>query len=126
MNYWRKIHLSEDSRLELKTVTFRGNKVAGPHADGLADKMAAFANSSGGVVVLGINEKTKEPRGISLEESAILEHWLLGFLQRLHIDRRRAFFPLLDVKADPPAFVQQAEALHLDDRIRNRSGFSCL
>ncbi len=42
-----QIRLGEDSRLELKAVKFRGDRVAGPHADGLADEMAAFANSSG-------------------------------------------------------------------------------
>jgi predicted HTH transcriptional regulator len=51
-----QIRLGEDSRLELKAVRFRGGRVAGPHPDGLADEMAAFANSSGGVLVLGIDE----------------------------------------------------------------------
>ena len=53
-----QIRLGEDSRLELKAATFRGNKVSGPHPDGLADEIAAFANSAGGVLVLGIDEET--------------------------------------------------------------------
>lgn len=40
-----QIRLGEDSRLELKAVTFRGDRVTGPHPDGLADEIAAFANS---------------------------------------------------------------------------------
>lgn len=74
----RQIRLGEDSRLELKAVTFRGNRVKGPHPDGLADEIAAFANSSGGVLVLGINEQTSEPHGMSIQELTALEHWLLG------------------------------------------------
>jgi len=73
-----QIRLGEDSRLELKAVTFRGKRVSGPHPDGLADEIAAFANSSGGVIALGIDEETKKPHGMGTEELNVLEHWLLG------------------------------------------------
>lgn len=73
-----QIHLGEDNRLELKSVIFRGNRVAGPHPDGLADEIAAFANSSSGVIVLGIDEQTRKPHGMSVEKLTVLEHWLLG------------------------------------------------
>lgn len=73
-----QIRLGEDSRLELKAVTFRGKRVSGPHPDGLADEIAAFANSSGGVIVLGIDERTRRPHGMSIDELTVLEHWLLG------------------------------------------------
>ncbi len=73
-----QIRLGEDSRLELKKVTFRGKRVLGPHPDALADEIAAFANSSGGVIVLGIDEQTRNPQGISIDELTSLEHWLLG------------------------------------------------
>ena len=45
-----KIRLGEDSFLELKEVKFAGGKVRGPSQDRLADELAAFANSSGGVL----------------------------------------------------------------------------
>jgi len=73
-----QIRLGEDTRLELKAVMFRGTRVSGPHPDGLADEIAAFANSSGGVLVLGIDEQTRRPHGMSIEELTMLEHWLLG------------------------------------------------
>ncbi len=73
-----QIRLGEDSRLELKAVKFSGDRVADPHPDGLADELAAFANSSGGVLVLGIEEPTRQPHGMSPEELTILEHWLQG------------------------------------------------
>jgi ATP-dependent DNA helicase RecG len=74
----RQIRLGEDSRMELKAVVFRGSKVAGPHPDGVADEIAAFANSSGGVIVLGIDEQTRLPHGMSLPELTVLEHWMQG------------------------------------------------
>lgn len=48
-----KIRLGEDSFLELKEVKFAGGKLSGPKQDSLADELAAFANSAGGVLLLG-------------------------------------------------------------------------
>ena len=62
-----KIRLGEDAVLELKSVNFRGTKIAGPNRDELADELAAFANSNDGVVLLGVDDKTKEVIGIPLE-----------------------------------------------------------
>jgi predicted HTH transcriptional regulator len=73
-----QIRLGEDSRIELKSVTFRGGKVTGPHPDGLADEIGAFANSSGGVLILGVDEQIREPHGMSLKELTLLENWFLG------------------------------------------------
>lgn len=73
-----QIRLGEDSRLELKTVSFHGDKIAGPHPDSLADEIAAFANSAGGVLLLGINEETGTASGMSIKELSLLEHWLQG------------------------------------------------
>ena len=73
-----QIRLGEDARLELKSVKFSGKRISGPHPDGLADEIAAFANSSGGVIVLGIDEGTRKPHGMSVEALTVLEHWMLG------------------------------------------------
>ena len=51
-----KIRLGEDSFLELKEVKFAGGKVRGPSQDGLADELAAFANSGGGQLFIGVND----------------------------------------------------------------------
>lgn len=59
-----KIALGESSYLELKEVRFSGERVAGPSRDRLADEVAAFANSRGGVLVLGVNDRTREVLGI--------------------------------------------------------------
>lgn len=58
------IRLGEDSSLELKAVVFSGAKVKGPGRDELAEELAAFANAKGGVLVLGVDDKTKDILGI--------------------------------------------------------------
>lgn len=64
----KKIRLGEDSLLELKAVFFRGGKVTGPKRDELADEMSAMANSGEGVILLGVDDKTREVLGIPLDK----------------------------------------------------------
>lgn len=59
-----KIRLGEDGFLELKEVKFAGGKLRGPAQDALADELAAFANSSGGVLLLGVEDSTRQVLGI--------------------------------------------------------------
>ena len=62
-----EIRLGEDSYLELKEVVFAGKKIRGPNHDSLANELAAFANSRGGVLVLGVLNGSREIVGISKE-----------------------------------------------------------
>lgn len=62
-----KIRLGEDSFLELKEVRFAGGKVRGPGQDSLADEIAAFANTRGGVLVLGVDDATRDVIGIPVD-----------------------------------------------------------
>jgi ATP-dependent DNA helicase RecG len=64
----QKIRLGEDTSLELKTVRFRGSRVAAPSRDELADEIAAIANTHDGVLVLGVDDKTREIEGIAVEK----------------------------------------------------------
>ena len=59
-----KIRLGESTFLEFKEVRFAGSKVIGPHRDSLANSLAAFANSRGGVFVLGVEDVSREIVGI--------------------------------------------------------------
>jgi len=61
---WEQVRLGEDSGLELKEVRFNGNRVSAPHRDGLADGFAAFANSGGGRIVLGVTDD-REPQSLT-------------------------------------------------------------
>ena len=52
---WQRIRLGEDSTLELKAVRVSdAGRVLEPHADSLSDELAALANASGGLLVLGV------------------------------------------------------------------------
>lgn len=60
----RKIGLGEDTSLELKAVVTRGDRVVAPQRNDLADEIAAMANTADCVLVLGVDDKTKEILGI--------------------------------------------------------------
>lgn len=68
-----KIRLGEDSLLELKEVRFGNGRVTAPHRDSLADELAAFANTKGGVCVLGVEDGTRELIGIPIAQLDLVE-----------------------------------------------------
>ena len=68
-----KIRLGEDSFLELKEVRFAGGKIRGPEQNDLADELAAFANSRGGVLLLGVHDKSREVLGIPVDRLDAVE-----------------------------------------------------
>lgn len=70
-----KIRLGEDSFLELKEVRLAGNRVTAPHRDSLADELAAFANSRGGVCVMGVDDR-REVVGIALDRLDVVEDFI--------------------------------------------------
>ncbi len=68
-----KIRLGEDTVLELKAVRFAGEKVRGPARDDLADEIAAIANTREGVLVLGVDDKSRAIEGIPIEKLDLVE-----------------------------------------------------
>jgi len=72
----KQISLGEDSVLELKTVEFSGDKITGPHRNSMADELAAMANTHTGVVLLGVDDKSKAIHGIPQDKLDIVETWL--------------------------------------------------
>lgn len=73
---FEKIRLGEDSLLELKQVRFTGKRVSSPRRDALADELAAFANSRGGVCMLGVDDKTRKVVGIPVERLDAVEDFV--------------------------------------------------
>ncbi len=71
-----RIRLGEDSTLELKSVEVVGGKVRSPGRDEFADELAAFANSKGGTVILGVDDRTREVTGIPLDDLDVVEGWV--------------------------------------------------
>ena len=73
----QRIRLGEDSTLELKKLVLRDDgKTIEPHPDGLSDELAALANAKGGLLILGVDDKTREISGISLAQLDRVEAWL--------------------------------------------------
>ncbi len=61
-----KIRLGEDSLLEVESVRFQGDRVTGPAREKLADALASLANTRGGVLLLGVDDRTRTIDGIDL------------------------------------------------------------
>jgi ATP-dependent DNA helicase RecG len=78
----RRIQLGEDSSLELKAIVFHGTWIE-PHADSLAGELAAFANTQGGTLVLGVDDKTREIQGIDMDKLDRVEQHVVHAAQNL-------------------------------------------
>ncbi len=77
-----RIRLGEDTTLEFKRVVMRSEtKVDAPHADSLADELAAMANAQGGTLILGIDDKTRQVIGIAFDHLSTVETWLAEICQ---------------------------------------------
>ncbi len=73
----QRIRLGEDSTFELKRLVWRGTgKINEPHPNSVADELAAFANAQGGVLVLGVDDATRDIQGIDLAQIDAVEQWL--------------------------------------------------
>ena len=72
----RRIRLGEDSALAFKRVVLAGSRVEGPGRSEFADELAAFANTRGGTVVLGVDDRTREVTGIALGSLDAVEGWV--------------------------------------------------
>lgn len=75
-NLARRIRLGEDSTMEFKRVMLSGDRVSNPHRNELSDELAAFANSRGGTLVLGVDDTTRDVVGIPLEHLDAVERWV--------------------------------------------------
>ncbi len=72
----RQLRLGEDSRWEFKEIRFAGNVPKQPSRDDLADEIAAFANTEGGVLLCGITD-AGDVAGMSREQMDELERLLV-------------------------------------------------
>jgi predicted HTH transcriptional regulator len=72
----KQISLGEDSILEFKNIKFDKNKIVGPHRNSMADELAAMANTHTGLILLGVDDKTKTICGIPKSQLDIIETWV--------------------------------------------------
>ena len=121
-----KIRLGEDSFLEYKEVRFSGSKIQGPHRDSLADELASFANSRGGVFVLGVDDRTHEVLGIPVDRLDAVEQFVSGIVQdsitpplqpvieRIELpDASGRDRPVIRIEVQPSLFVHESSGGYL-------------
>jgi predicted HTH transcriptional regulator len=95
-----KIRLGEAGSLELKEVRFEGKHVSAPHRDALANELAAFANARGGILVLGVEDKTRKIVGIPMDGLDAVE----AFVRDICTDRiNPPLYPAIDRISLPSA-----------------------
>lgn len=78
----KQLELGEDSRWEFKQIEFRGSQPVGPRRDDLADEIAAFSNSDGGVLLCGVSD-AGEVQGMSRAQLDALERVLIEICRDL-------------------------------------------
>ena len=71
----RQMRLGEDNHWEFKEIRFTGNVPKSPSRDDLADELAAFANTDGGVLLCGVTD-TSDVQGMSRDQMDALERVL--------------------------------------------------
>ena len=72
----RQLDLGEDSHWEFKQIEFAGNQPKSPRRKNLADEVAAFANSDGGVLLCSVNDEGEVQR-MSRAQMIALERLLV-------------------------------------------------
>ena len=121
-----KIRLGEDTFLEYKEVRFSGDKVKEPHRDSLANELASFANSRGGVFVLGVDDRTHEIIGIPMDRLDAVEQFVSGIVQdsikpplhpvieRIELsDASGQDRPVIRIEVQPSLFVHESPSGYL-------------
>ncbi|MCL2219697.1 MAG: putative DNA binding domain-containing protein [Chitinispirillia bacterium] len=71
-----RIKLGEDSTLEFKNVDFYRDTVSAPRRDAMSDELAAMANTRGGTLIIGVDDKTHAVTGVPLERLDTVEEWV--------------------------------------------------
>ncbi len=116
-----QVRLGEDSGYEFKQVTFKGKKVDGPEQKDLAIELAAFANTKGGCIVLGVHDKTREVLGIPVDKIDLVQQRITGACQdsiapQLNVytrivelpDQQGVQRPVIYIQVDKSLFVHTA------------------
>ena len=94
------IRLGEDTTLELKDIRYKGDKVGFPNRNAIADEFAAMANSTSGVFVFGVDDKTRMVTGIPDDKLDLVEEWIRNICNDLvelmdpkYLEVRGMFYP---------------------------------
>ncbi len=118
--------MGEDGRIEFKQVRLAGTRMAAPKRDALADTIAAFANTEGGFLVLGVADRPREVIGIPLSGLDAVEDRIREIcqdsikpplptdIQRMELpDREGVLQPILVVGVPRSLFVHASKGGYL-------------
>ena len=110
----RQMRLGEDSHWEFKEIVFTQNVPKGPRRAELADELAAFANTNGGVILCGVTD-SGDVQGMSREQMDVLEGLLTEICSDTIKPPIRPTILRREIEADKPFLVvevPQGYALH--------------
>ena len=122
----RKVQLGEDSSLAFAEVVLAGSGIERPGRDALADELAAFANSLGGVLWLGVSDAPRAVTGIPLEHLDAVQRYVIEIaddvitppvvplIEKLELpDARGRMRPVLRVEIPRGFFVHRSPGGYL-------------
>ncbi|MXZ00784.1 hypothetical protein F4Y93_09120 [Candidatus Poribacteria bacterium] len=104
----RHIRLGEDSLWEFKEIVFAGNVPKSPRRDDLADELAAFANTDGGVLLCGVTD-SGNVQGMSREQMDALEQLLTEVCTDKIKPPIRPIIVRREIEEDKPFLLVQVE-----------------
>ncbi len=78
----RKIRLGEDAAMVLYAVRFREDKITHPFNGDLSDEIAAIANTFDGVLLLGVDDQTKDIVGIPIDRLDTVERYVFEICEQ--------------------------------------------
>lgn len=103
-----RIRLGEDSQFEMKEIALGKNGIHGPDSGSLSDELAAFANSPrSGLVLFGVNDKTREIVGIPHDRVSEVVVWLRNIVE----DRIKPPLQVAIIALELPDSLGQMRAL---------------
>ena len=107
----RQIRLGEDSRWEFKEIVFAGDVPKSPNRNDLADELAAFANTEGGVLLCGVTD-SGDVQGMSRKQMDALEQLLTEVCTDMIKPPIRPTILRKEIKVDKPFLLVEVGQGH--------------
>ena len=107
----RQIRLGEDSRWEFKEIVFAGDVPKNPNRNDLADELAAFANTEGGVLLCGVTD-SGDVQGMSRKQMDALEQLLTEVCTDMIKPPIRPTILRKEIKVDKPFLLVEVGQGH--------------
>ena len=107
----RQMRLGEDSHWEFKEIVFAGNVPKSPRRGDLADELAAFANTDGGVLLCGVTDRG-DVQGMSRKQMDALDQLLTEICTDMIKPPIRPTILRKEIKEDEPFLLVEVSQGH--------------